>query len=747
MIVRKLTLERVDELKALIDCDKEQSEQFDSYVALLRNESIDEKKTEELYQQMRKIQEQESIEHEKHQQWLHKRQEKYAALTVNKQKLTPMRSKADAQLANASTVAAASPATIAPSTTATLSSPSVNASQASSDTNEDTATATSDSNSGDGISTNSDKNALTTVAATKSVDVSKEMSGNSPSTAAPVNVDSKTSSEDAMEVDLNQTSSSASMLSTLLQSSTPPATDSSPAAETVQPDSAVDIAVEEEAVQSESSKEPTKPTTATIEIKTKPDTIVAKKETIAQQPDERDDEPSATTEKVEVTTVESIVPEPLTMSEDKGDATGDETTSETGDSRHDDLPIGVLQDKEIKKEMLDSTNSNDSNPTKSLEEAQAEARLESSRRKRMSSVNSTQHAPTRRSGRFKSLRSGKEEDGDARIGRSVGSPPIASNSDSDQNHAISSHHENSNASFTENTNSNSAILGAGSTVNTTIAGSIASDERKSMMHHHSDETNDSISSDQETTGRGPPSRPLSISESIPNSPASSIIEDPEQLKEYKTWRKSILLLWRQAATHKYSSLFTYPVTDDEAKGYSTVVYRPIDLTMIRRRIENGTIRSTVEFQHEMMLLFQNAIMYNNVRHEVHQMAVEMQKEILDSIDDFIETQASNNSSYACSSFNMAVMFPQSNTYTTSNDASPNPSSSNQPQTPQPTSSNNESKQRVRISFFVSKNRYIFFNLNFILFYFLGSTGNTDRIEFTSKVSRLISFGMLLNLDP
>ena len=137
----------------------------------------------------------------------------------------------------------------------------------------------------------------------------------------------------------------------------------------------------------------------------------------------------------------------------------------------------------------------------------------------------------------------------------------------------------------------------------------------------------------------------------PNSPASSILNidpsDPEQAKEqkeFKAWKKSILLVWRQAATHKYSSLFTQPVTDEEAKGYSTVVYRPIDLTMIKKRIENGQVRTTNEFQRDIMLMFQNAIMYNSIKHEVFQMTGEMQKEVLESIEDFINDQKSSTSS-------------------------------------------------------------------------------------------------------
>ena len=35
----------------------------------------------------------------------------------------------------------------------------------------------------------------------------------------------------------------------------------------------------------------------------------------------------------------------------------------------------------------------------------------------------------------------------------------------------------------------------------------------------------------------------------------------------KTWRKAILLVWREATQHKYANVFLNPVTNDEAPGY------------------------------------------------------------------------------------------------------------------------------------------------------------------------------------
>lgn len=60
--------------------------------------------------------------------------------------------------------------------------------------------------------------------------------------------------------------------------------------------------------------------------------------------------------------------------------------------------------------------------------------------------------------------------------------------------------------------------------------------------------------------------------------------------------------------------------------------RRMDLSQIKKNIESGAIRSTAEFQRDMMLMFTNAIMYNNCNHRVHKMAVEMYNDVLQHIE-------------------------------------------------------------------------------------------------------------------
>ncbi|MBN3291742.1 BRD8 protein, partial [Polypterus senegalus] len=133
-----------------------------------------------------------------------------------------------------------------------------------------------------------------------------------------------------------------------------------------------------------------------------------------------------------------------------------------------------------------------------------------------------------------------------------------------------------------------------------------------------------------------------LAESIPSSPASSQFsmcsEDQEAIQAQKIWKKAIMLVWRAAANHRYANVFLQPVTDDIAPGYHSIVHRPMDLSTIKKNIENGLIRTTAEFQRDIMLMFQNAVMYNSSDHDVYHMAVEMQRDVLEQIQQFLATQ-------------------------------------------------------------------------------------------------------------
>lgn len=100
----------------------------------------------------------------------------------------------------------------------------------------------------------------------------------------------------------------------------------------------------------------------------------------------------------------------------------------------------------------------------------------------------------------------------------------------------------------------------------------------------------------------------------------------ESSSEYRAWRKSVLLFFNKFASSKNASIFQKPITEDQAPGYHAVIYRPMDLSTIKKNIDNGTIRTTTHFQRDVMLMFQNAIMYNKSDSHVYRMTLEMLKE-------------------------------------------------------------------------------------------------------------------------
>lgn len=81
---------------------------------------------------------------------------------------------------------------------------------------------------------------------------------------------------------------------------------------------------------------------------------------------------------------------------------------------------------------------------------------------------------------------------------------------------------------------------------------------------------------------------------------------------------------------------TFGTTDSTA--LFAPLHRPMDLATIKKNIETGLIRTTAEFQRDIMLMFQNAVMYNSLDHDVHHMALEMQRDVLEQIQQFLATQ-------------------------------------------------------------------------------------------------------------
>ncbi|XP_062045069.1 bromodomain-containing protein 8-like [Lepus europaeus] len=106
-------------------------------------------------------------------------------------------------------------------------------------------------------------------------------------------------------------------------------------------------------------------------------------------------------------------------------------------------------------------------------------------------------------------------------------------------------------------------------------------------------------------------------------------DDP--LQDHLLFKKTVMPVWKMIASHRFSSPFLKPVSERQAPGYKDVVKRPMDLTSLKRNLSKGRIRTLAQFQRDLMLMFQNAVMYNDSDHHVYHMAVEMQREVLEQI--------------------------------------------------------------------------------------------------------------------
>lgn len=88
--------------------------------------------------------------------------------------------------------------------------------------------------------------------------------------------------------------------------------------------------------------------------------------------------------------------------------------------------------------------------------------------------------------------------------------------------------------------------------------------------------------------------------------------------------KHCLTVARSVMNHKWAYPFNHPVDILQYKDYPTVVKTPMDLTTIRRKLENEMYRTPEEMAEDMRLVFSNAKLYNPPGSDVYVMATTVQ---------------------------------------------------------------------------------------------------------------------------
>lgn len=145
---------------------------------------------------------------------------------------------------------------------------------------------------------------------------------------------------------------------------------------------------------------------------------------------------------------------------------------------------------------------------------------------------------------------------------------------------------------------------------------------------HNDSANVSIPSPCSTPGYSTPGSVLTpkLIEN-PKTPSSSSESGREprscvlKLKQSKSpLIKMLDNLLRALEKRDPHQFFAWPVTDDIAPGYSSIITKPMDFSTIRQKIDDSEYLSLMEFSSDFKLMCENAIKYNHVDTVYHKAA-------------------------------------------------------------------------------------------------------------------------------
>jgi len=99
--------------------------------------------------------------------------------------------------------------------------------------------------------------------------------------------------------------------------------------------------------------------------------------------------------------------------------------------------------------------------------------------------------------------------------------------------------------------------------------------------------------DDDKVSRGPGRRPKQMTGSTPAT------------------QEGISILIEKIWDRDYDDLFKYPVTDEEAPGYSDMISNPMDLSTMKKKNEAGAYSTWEELAMDIQLMFKNALKYNS----------------------------------------------------------------------------------------------------------------------------------------
>jgi len=87
----------------------------------------------------------------------------------------------------------------------------------------------------------------------------------------------------------------------------------------------------------------------------------------------------------------------------------------------------------------------------------------------------------------------------------------------------------------------------------------------------------------------------------------------------------MLKVWKSLNSHRFAYIFRYPITHEDAPDYDEVIKKRMDLTTLKKRLEDGLYSNVTEFSNDIILIFNNAMQYNAEHSEIFNMANSMKK--------------------------------------------------------------------------------------------------------------------------
>ncbi|KAH8237565.1 hypothetical protein KR038_009651 [Drosophila bunnanda] len=105
-----------------------------------------------------------------------------------------------------------------------------------------------------------------------------------------------------------------------------------------------------------------------------------------------------------------------------------------------------------------------------------------------------------------------------------------------------------------------------------------------------------------------PKTPSSCSESG-REPRSCVLKLKQQKSPLNKLLEHLLRFLEKRDPHQF---FAWPVTDDMAPGYSSIIHKPMDFSTMRQKIDDHEYGALTEFSDDFKLMCENAIKYNHV---------------------------------------------------------------------------------------------------------------------------------------